>query len=276
MSDAGAFEALLGFIEDEIGFATSHYNASYLDRRISSRMRRTGTEDYEAYLELLRSDPGEHDALLDSLSINVTGFFRNPEVWDGIAEVLASLTDRRETVTVWSAACADGREPYSVSLLARADPAIDDSSIRIVATDISEAALEKARKGHYRESKTVDIGDQLAYLDDYEQYVDRTAEGYRVDDVVKAPVRFEEHDLINDPPKSDIDLVICRNLFIYIDAEHKQSMLETLSASLRPGGFLVIGKAETIPPGMKTDFTVLDGRRRIYRCEPADVGRATN
>jgi chemotaxis protein methyltransferase CheR len=80
-------------------------------------------------------------------------------------------------------------------------------------------------------------------------------------------VTFENHDLINDGAKSGFDLVVCRNLFIYIDNGYKEEMLETISESLRPGGYLVIGKAETIPPNLKSDFTILDGRMRIYQRE---------
>ncbi|WP_394348651.1 CheR family methyltransferase [Halovivax sp.] len=266
-----AFADVLTFVEDELGFATSHYNESYLNRRISSRMRRTGRDDYAAYFDLLRANGDEQAALLDSLSINVTGFFRNPDVWSGIRDVLRSLSESNDSVHAWSAACADGREPYSLGMLALADPEIDGSSVYVQGTDISEAALETARNGVYERSRTSDIGDQLSFLDEYEQYVERRDGAYHVADAVKERVSFERHDLINDEPKSGFDLVICRNLFIYIDNEYKESMLETIADSLRPGGYLVIGKAETIPPQMKSDFAVHDGRLRIYQLESVEA-----
>jgi chemotaxis protein methyltransferase CheR len=264
-TDDGAFDTLLAFVEAELNFATSHYNDSYLDRRISSRMRRTDNESYDAYLETLRSDPDEQEALLESLSINVTGFFRNPEVWTGIRSVLRRLTAANDAVYVWSAACADGREPYSMAMVARDDPRIDEDCIHVLGTDISDPALETARNGVYEESRTVDLDDQLSYLDDYRRYVDVDGRTYRVRDDVRQHVRFQRHDLINDEPKSGFDLVVCRNLFIYIDNEYKESMLETISSSLRPDGYLVIGKAETIPPTLKSAFTVREARLRIYQ-----------
>ncbi|QFU82976.1 CheR family methyltransferase [Natronorubrum aibiense] len=269
------FEELLTYVEDELAFATSHYNDSYLDRRISSRMRRTQSNTYADYLETLRDDPVEGDALLDALSINVTGFFRNPNVWAGIREVLASLTDANDTVRVWSAACADGREPYSVSMLAHDTPAIDESAVRILGTDISEPALETARNGVYEASRTVDIDEQLDFLDDYSAYVDRDGRTFRINDGIKHNVTFERHDLINDEPKTGFDLVICRNLFIYIDNEYKQSMLRTIARSIRQDGTLVIGKAETIPPNLKSAFTVRDARLRIYHREPTEASGLT-
>lgn len=268
-----AFSTLLEYMESELGFATSHYNESYLDRRITARMRRTSCESYAEYLEFVRSDADEQEALLDSLSINVTGFFRNPEVWDGIRDVLATLSKHERRVDVWSAACADGREPYSLSLLAHLDPEIDADAVEILGTDISEPALETARNGVYEAPRTVDLDDQLSFLEEYdeqyEQYVERQGRTYKLDDDVRQSVTFERHDLINDEPKStaDFDLVVCRNLFIYIDNEFKRPILQTIARSLTDDGFLVIGKAETIPPSLKSAFEVRDARRRIYQCD---------
>ncbi|WP_306057601.1 CheR family methyltransferase [Natronococcus wangiae] len=267
MSADEAFVDVLEFVERELEFATSHYNDSYLDRRISSRMRRTRTETYREYFDLLRRDSDEQVALLDAMSINVTEFFRNPGVWSGIREVLRTLSERSETVHVWSAACADGREPYSVSMLAHDDPEIDDSRVHVLGTDISEPALETARSGVYEGSKTVDLDDQLSFLEDYARYVDVDGRRYRVDSDVRRNVRFERHDLINDDPKAGFDLVICRNLFIYIDNDYKRPMLRTISQSLRSDAYLVIGKAETIPPTLKSSFSVRDARLRIYQQE---------
>ncbi|WP_049923770.1 CheR family methyltransferase [Halopiger djelfimassiliensis] len=269
----GAFDELVTFVEEELRFATSHYNDSYLDRRVSSRMRRTGNETYAEYLETLRADPDEQEALLDAMSINVTGFFRNPDVWSGIRSVLRLLAENDESdeVRIWSAACADGREPYSLSMLAHDDPEIDAATVRILGTDISEPALETARGGVYEEPRTVDIGDQLSFLDHYQQYVEEDGRTYRIADPVTRNVTFQRHDLINDDPKSGFDLVVCRNLFIYIDNEYKQSMLRTIAQSLRPGGYLVIGKAETIPPNLKSAFTVRDARLRIYQRDQKDL-----
>ncbi|QLK25461.2 protein-glutamate O-methyltransferase CheR [Natrinema zhouii] len=248
-----------------MAFATSHYNDSYLDRRVSSRMRRTQRESYATYFELLRTDPDEQEALLEALSINVTGFFRNPDVWAGIRTILRRLSETTDTVRVWSAACADGREPYSVSMLAHEDPKIDESSVSVLGTDISSPALETARNGVYEESRTIDLDEQLSFLNNYHRYVEVDGRTYRIRDAAKRNVRFQRHDLINDEPKAGFDLVICRNLFIYIDNAYKEPMLETIARSLRRDGYLVIGKAETIPPTLQSAFDVREARLRIYQ-----------
>ena len=266
----GAFEEICNYVEADLGFATSHYNDSYLNRRISSRMRRRNSDSFEAYLETLQSESEEQEALLDSLSINVTGFFRNPDVWSGIRSVLKELSDSNDSIHIWSAACADGREPYSLSMLVHADPRIDESSVYILGTDISESALETARSGVYSQSRTTDIGEQLEILGNHERFVTERDGAFHISEAIKEHVSFERHDLINDEPKSGFDLVVCRNLFIYIDNDYKESMLGTIANSLQTGGFLVIGKAETIPPQLKSAFSVHDGRLRIYQLEESD------
>jgi chemotaxis protein methyltransferase CheR len=260
-----SFTRLAAFIEDEMDFATSHYNDSYLQRRLASRMRRTGSNDYTEYLRLLRDDADEQEALLDALSINVTGFFRNEDVWDGIRDVFRDLSESQGAIRAWSAACADGREPYSLAMLAHDDPRVDEEKLSVLATDINDKSLNHAREGVYESTRTIDIDDQLGFLSHYLRFVDRDGDTFSMRDEIRDHVTFEHHDLINDDSKSGFDLVVCRNLFIYIDNEYKRPILETIARSIRPGGYLVIGKAETIPPNLKSAFTVLDGRLRIYR-----------
>lgn len=259
------FDRLVDYVETDLGFATSYYDGSYLDRRVSSRMRRTEADGYDEYLDLLKDDESEQEALLDAFSVNVTSFFRNPEVWEEIRSVLRTLSSERDRLRLWSAACSDGREPYSLSMLALDDPEVDDQSIEITATDIDSEILAAARQGVYQNTRTTDIGEQLAPLDEYDRYVERDGDQFAVADAVKNRVSFEQHDLINGDPKSDFDLVVCRNLFIYIDAEHKLPILKTVSNSLAEGGYLVIGKTETLPDTLKSAFEPVARRLRIYK-----------
>ena len=263
--DREAFDRLLRYVEDELDFATSYYDDSYLDRRVSSRMRRTDADDHAEYHALLQEGEREQEALLDAFSVNVTSFFRNAEVWAEVRSVLRSLTADRRRVRLWSAACSDGREPYSLAMLALDDPEIDESAVEITATDIDREILAVARNGVYESTRTTDVAEQLAPLRDSERYVERDDDRFEVTDAVTDLVSFERHDLINGDPKSDFDLVVCRNLFIYIDAEHKRPMLETVSKSLRDGGYLVIGKTETLPESLKPAFDPVARRLRIYK-----------
>jgi len=265
MSAPEGFEAVTGFVEDNLEFATSHYNDSYLQRRIKSRMRRTGADGYREYLDELRDDVEEGSALLAALSINVTGFFRNPEVWDGIRRVLRRLTDRHRSVRVWSAACADGREAYSLAMLALDDPDIDAGALTIRGTDINDEALGRAREAVYESNHTSDLDEQLQYLDDYPAYVVREGDRFAVTQSVKEMVTFQNHDIIREDITNRYELVLCRNLFIYIDTEFKMPVIAAVEEALVEDGYLVIGKAETIPRDVSGSFEVVDRKKRIYR-----------
>lgn len=259
------FENVLEYIEDELAFEPASYNDAYLDRRITSRMRRTGSDDHREYLRLLRKRPEEQAALLDALSINVTEFFRNPEVWEALRPLLRSLTRDNRRVHCWSAACSDGREPYSLALLARDDSEIDADRLRIVATDIDAGILDVAREGVYETTATTDIETELEPLDDHEEFVRKEDNRFEVAPSVRDMVTFEQHDLIGDRPKTDVDLLLCRNLLIYIDAEYKEPIFETLVNSLRDGGYLVLGMSETPPTAYRDVLDPVEKSARIYR-----------
>jgi len=259
-----AFDRLLDTIDARLDFESDFYNEAYLDRRITARIRRTGVEDYDAYRQLL-DDPDEHEALLDSLSINVTGFFRNPEVWEQLRPVLADLTDDRRQVNVWNAPCADGREPYSVAMLALDANEIDQTKIDILGTDINADVLERARAGTYETSTTSDIATELEPLSDPTAYVDREGSTFTVTDEVRSMVTFERHDLVSGSAPGSFDIAFCRNLLIYIDAAYKEPIFETLVDGLDPGDYLVIGMTETVPISLRDRFEPVDKRRRIYR-----------
>ncbi|WP_302081728.1 CheR family methyltransferase [Salinibaculum rarum] len=260
-----AFTDLLDFVESNMDFETGFYNDAYLDRRITARMRRTDVDDYRSYKRLLEGDDDEQEALLDSLSINVTGFFRNPEAWEKLRLVLRELTDNNRRVRIWSAPAADGREPYSIAMLAMDDDEITDRRIEITGTDINLDILEEARKGVYETSQTTDIAEELAPLDDYSKYIDQDGDQFSVRDTVKEKVTFEQHDLIRGDPKRDFDLVLCRNLLIYIDAEYKTPIFRTIRGSLRDGGYLMIGMTETLPADCRDSFDPVYKQQRIYQ-----------
>jgi chemotaxis protein methyltransferase CheR len=260
-----AFENLLEYVESEMDFETGFYNDAYLDRRITARMRRTDIDDYGPYRRLLDRDVEEREALLDSLSINVTGFFRNPEAWEKLREVMRDLTANNRSVRVWSAPCADGREPYSVAMLAIDDPEIRERRVDITATDINPDILEEAQRGVYETSQTTDIASELEPLDDYSAYIDRDGDRFEVRQDVRRMVSFEQHDLIRGEAKRNFDLVLCRNFLIYIDAEYKTPIFQTIRESLRESGYLMIGMTETLPSECRDVFEPIHKQRRIYR-----------
>ncbi|MDY7081048.1 MAG: protein-glutamate O-methyltransferase CheR [Halobacteria archaeon] len=261
------FKEVIEYVEDDLNFVTSYFEKNHLKRRLASRIRRKDVdeENYGRYLELLRRNEDEQEKLLDTLSINVTEFFRNHEVWEGIREVLRELSDEKPLVNVWSVPCSDGREPYSVAMLARDDPEIDASKFKIKATDIDSKILEEAREGVYRKTRSVNVESQLEFLDDYSDYIHDDGRNLVVNEGIKSMVDFEKHDIISGEPKSGFDLVICRNLFIYIESMYKPSVVRNIQNSMNRYGYLVIGKTETLPREVSDDFEAMDSSLRIYR-----------
>lgn len=259
------FEGVLRQIDDTVPFEPGYYNESYLDRRITARMRRRDTDSHAEYERLLRDDDDERQALMDALTINVTEFFRNPEMWDVLRSVLRERTATQRRVRVWSAPSADGREPYSVAMLALDDPEIDASRIDVLGSDISEEALANARAGVYHTTRTTDIAEELSLLSTPDQYVDRDENTFQVKPAVQRLVRFETHDLIRDGARDPFDVVLCRNLLIYIDSGHKGAMFDTLEASLADDGVLILGMTESVPPDRRDRYEAVDKRRRVFR-----------
>ncbi|MFC5277674.1 CheR family methyltransferase [Halorubrum rubrum] len=265
MTGESAFEGVLKQIDDSVPFEPGYYNESYLDRRITARMRRRGMESHHEYRRLLREEDAEREALMDALTINVTEFFRNAEMWEVLRDVLRRLTDEQRRVRVWSAPCADGREAYSLAMLACDDDDVDEARLEVLGSDISEGALDHAREGVYHTTRTTDIAEELEPLSEPDRYVDREGDAFRVREAPRRLVTFDTHDLISDGSRGPFDVVLCRNLLIYIDADHKGSLFDTLEASLAASGVLVVGMTESIPPDRSDGYDPIDKRRRVFR-----------
>jgi chemotaxis protein methyltransferase CheR len=137
--------------------------------------------------------------------------------------------------------------------------------VEVLGTDINGDILEVAREARYETSQTTDIEDELAPLSNYRRYIERHDDTFTVRDLVRDMVEFERHDLIRGEPKSDFDLVLCRNLLIYIDSSYKEPIFETIRGSLREGGYLMIGMTETLPTAARDAFEPVYKRHRIYR-----------
>ncbi|MGI8499154.1 MAG: CheR family methyltransferase [Gemmatimonadaceae bacterium] len=260
------FEALTEKITRERGFGCASYKDKCLRRRIAVRMRARAVHSYAAYAAVLDSDTREYDLLLDALTINVSKFFRNWETFQAIAaDVIPALWGGDGRINVWSAGCAAGEEPYSLAILfhqhAAATGAPDRASrVAVLGTDIDRTSLDAAQRAEYPE---------LAFADTPTEMRDRyfTPEfPSTVDAEVRSLVRFERHDLLTSrPPASKLDLIVCRNVIIYFDRETQERLFERFYDTLRPGGFLVLGKVETLLGALRGCFTTVNARQRIFR-----------
>ncbi len=264
--DALELRALKEQIRDASGLFCEGYKEKCLRRRLAVRMRARGVHSYADYAALLDSDPAEYQRLIDTVTINVSKFYRNPEVWNAVAAlVLPDLFGREGPLRAWSAGTATGEEPYTLAMLVRdyLDPqgrTREAARIEIIGSDIDADALEKARHAAYPELALVETP-----ADARARWFEPGGPPFRVRDEIRRMVRFERADLIREPVPDDLDLVFCRNLFIYFERELQEDLLSRFVDALRPGGWLVLGKVETLLGPAARRLEVVRSRERLYR-----------
>jgi chemotaxis methyl-accepting protein methylase len=262
------FAALSRQIVQTSGFALDAYKDKCIRRRIAVRMRACGVHTYEDYRMLLKRSPNEYERLRDALTINVTRFYRNAETWNLIRrDVLPALLDRRRgEVRVWSAGCSSGEEPYTLAVLAadhldRAGRGDELSRLTIDATDIDRGSLDRARTACYRSEGLTEMPDDLA-----RPYFEPAGDERRVIDRVRRRVQVRTLDLSRDAPlRTDYDLILCRNVVIYFDRVTQERLFQTFTGALVPGGYLVLGKVETLFGAARERLILVDPRERVYR-----------
>ncbi len=262
-----SFVALTEKIARERGFGAASYRDGCLRRRIAVRMRARGVPDFSAYSRLLDADPAEWEPLLDALTINVTKLFRDADVYEGLARtVIPALWALPVTrVRVWSAGCSSGEEPYSLAALfhrhATARGEVDRlRRLAILASDIDKGSLDRAHAATYPATA---FGDAPAEL--RQRYF---SPGFpaTVTPELRALVTFERRDLLHEPPPpGPLHLITCRNVVIYFDPTTQQQLFARFHEALAPGGYLVLGKVETLMGAARRLFEVVDHRHRIFR-----------
>ena len=217
---------------------------------IAERLRDTTAPDVASYLELLH-DPQERQALLDEVTIQETHFFRNPPQMRAlraqvIPELLAHAATHGRRLRIWSAGCSTGEEAYSIAMLLRElMPTTAGWDVKIVATDVSERALEQARQGRYG-GRAV----QMASPTDLARFFQPVRGGFEVRPEVRELVEFRHHNLVTEPPPFEpaerVDLVLCRNVTIYFSRDTTRALMQRLHRVLRDGGYLFLGHSETL------------------------------
>ena len=261
-------EALLQYLRANRGFDFTRYKRASLTRRIRRRVDDTGTGSYSAYLDLLEAEPGELTALLDTVLINVTSFFRDTDFWDALrTSVVPTLLARRAEGTplrVWSAGCATGQEPYSLAMLFAEIIGIEQvaSRLKIYATDVDEAALTVARRAVYAPHALEGLPDE--YFERYFEAVPSDADLYSFNNDLRRCIIFGQHNLVSDAPISRVDLLLCRNTLMYFNSALQREVVQRLHFSVAPDGYLALGKVEMLL-GHRHLFEPLDPIIRIFR-----------
>ncbi len=266
LEDEAYFPKILELVLKIKGFDGLNYKVNYVKRRVAVRMRATHAGTYRDYFHFITQNPEEATHLLDRLTIHVTEFFRDAEIYKSlqekvIPEIVRTAVDKR--IRIWSAACSTGEEPYSLAfLLSEGLKDFPGFSYEILATDVDGASLRTARLGEYpsesvgKLSKKV-IGKMFR------------VEGakFKIQPGLQKNIRFSQHDLLGEWPSDywGFDLIVCRNFLIYLTAPQQQKLYEHFSRVLRLDGFLVLGLTETLLGPARELYRCVDIRSRFYQ-----------
>ena len=243
------------------------YKKGTLQRRIDRRMAMSAIDanNTSKYLEILRSDANEIDLLAKDLLINVTSFFRDPDVFDFLAKTTIPELIRdhpeEQPLRIWSAGCSTGEETYSLTILFREAIAAADRNIKlqVFASDVDPDAVSIAREGLYPDAIAGDVS-----LERLARFFSREDHNYRVLPTLRGSVVFTVQDVLSDPPFSRLDLVSCRNLLIYLRPEAQAKVVSAFHFALREGGLLLLGSSETVGNAAER-FAIVSKAARLYR-----------
>lgn len=212
------------------------YKEEQLHRRLKSFFSRNEITDIDAYSKLLATNATEREKFLDFVTINVTEFYRNPELYKDLSNLLKERGHQK--LKIWSAACSNGCEPYSVAILLNE---LGHTNFTIYATDLDPTIIKKAQEGSYDEADIKNLPQSI--VNKYFKEVDNK---YIINNIVKKNVIFKTHDLLMDKYDSDFDLVLCRNVVIYFNTEAKEKLYKNISSSIKENGLFFVGATENI------------------------------
>ncbi|SER44342.1 CheR family methyltransferase [Salipaludibacillus aurantiacus] len=227
-------------IKSKTGIDLSLYKEGQMKRRLTSLRDKRGFSNFDNYFQAVAKDHFLFEEFLQRMTINVSEFYRNPQRWKVLEEkIIPRLLARSPKIKVWSAACSTGEEPYSLMMLLhnyRKYP-----QINLLATDLDEAVLARAKAGFYTERALKEVGSERL-----EKYFSKEDLGYRVGKELKQAVSFKKHNLLSDSFDRNYDLIVCRNVMIYFTEQAKDELYKKFSRALKPGGVLFVGSTEQI------------------------------
>lgn len=245
------------------GFDFQQYKTNTLIRRIGKRLNSLNINNPDNYLKLLEENPAEASILKDEFLIGVTQFNRDPEMFQIVYNQLLPFLlniKRQNQINIWSVGCASGEEAYTLAMLFAEYISVHNlnCSFNIIATDIDEQALEKARKGIYSSEISKDL--PAYYLN---KYFTQDKHGYKIKSFIRETVNFRQHNLVMDAPLYNMDLICCRNLLIYLKPHIQKRIISLFRASLNFKGALILGNSESLGD-MQSFFEPIDNPWRIY------------
>ncbi|QDT91525.1 chemotaxis protein CheB [Gimesia algae] len=261
---AEPMQKIFVLLRNRTGHDFSSYKSSTLRRRIERRMKVHQLDDPNQYVRYLQENPHEIDNLFKEMLIGVTSFFRDPEAWVALGEALQELIKTRPdnyNFRAWIPGCSSGEEVFSIAIMLREcmDNLKRRCEVNLFGTDLDVEAIELARSSQYPDGIAVDVSPNRL-----ERFFVREDSSYRVRREIREMSVFAPQNVIKDPPFTKLDLISCRNMLIYMNADLQKRLLPIFHYALKPGGLLFLGPSETI--GSYTDlFETIDKRWKIYR-----------
>jgi chemotaxis protein methyltransferase CheR len=239
--DVVAYDRMAREIRTLLGIDLSQYKPAQVWRRVNGFATARGFAAPDALVAKARQDATLRQALLDMLTINVSEFFRNPEAWEALAgQFLRPILTAQLSVRIWSAGCSLGYEPFTLAMLAREiAPTVP---VKILATDLDDTILSRARKATYTEQQMAGVSSARRA-----RFFRNVDAGWEVRPELQSLVTWRRHDLLKDPYEKPFDLICCRNVVIYFTEAAKSELYKRFCDALRPGGLLFLGATESIP-----------------------------
>jgi chemotaxis protein methyltransferase CheR len=261
------FSKLLATIEKILSIRCGNYKEDYIKRRLLSRMNATESAGYREYHRLLQSSIEEQEKLRNALTINVTKFFRDPEVFDTVKkDLIPRILKRKNRVRIWSAGCSSGEEPYSFAIIL-SELALfrKDMDALIYATDIDQEILKKAREGIYEKGALENLSESQVRRN----FTQRPDGKFEVRPHMKERIRFQHHDLMGGVPVSrNLDIISCRNVTIYFTENQKNDLAREFYAGLDTEGFYIMGMSEFLGKEVSTLFSPYKPLQKIFVKNP--------
>ncbi len=266
---AEEFEKIRKFVKTRVGISLSDQKATMVRGRLHKRLNELGMKSFGEYYQYLNSPEGEAEIIsfISAISTNVTSFFRSPQHWQFLKENISQifLSKRNKKIRIWSAACSTGEEPYSIMIFLKENlPDFDSWDIKILATDISHKAMNKAIKGEYAEKDVASLPKAIVYKH-FTQQKQNSHTVYKINEDLKSKVVFRTFNLVNGNFsifKTHFDIVFCRNVMIYFDAETRRSLISRFAHLLNKGNLLIIGDSEAITDN-RSEFALV--KSSIYK-----------
>ena len=253
---------ILKFLKSEFNVNFNEYKEGTIIRRIERRMILNKIPTLEGYLKFIKSNPKEKKLLFDDLLIIVTSFCRDKEMFLALKEVLTEYIKKVDELKVWDIGCATGEESYSLAILIKT--ILEENNIQkdfhIFATDLSIRAINIAREGVYPTNEV-----EMSFPNCPIKFFEKKGDDFIISKEIRKHISFANHNILQDTPLTNIDLIVCRNLLIYFKLESQEKFFRTANYALKNNGLLFIGKSENLPEKTEKLFTPLDLKHKIYK-----------